>query len=326
MLPLVETGKIDDLVGWLAYRMTKRSVQDAIVSTYGDRGSGKSYANGYLAERLAKRLYSITGRPEEEFFTVDNVRSVDPKGTMEMFSSEQLTERKNKVFIVDDIGITANARSWNSPTNKRLNAILTIARIYRHCIIMNTVSAEHLDVVARGYADIGLHVLGVIPGTTINKIKVYKTGHTSPMGFGKNMRKTSHGKFFQLTYNDETYRMLSWYTNKPSEKFCEAYDKLRKENSDALIKDVMNDKQDSESVIEKKQEKKENKRAEKIQQLYNEYYDDVLAMYLDGDPMAKIARELGITKDNVSRIVGKIQRDSNGNSDIMDGNYDDEGE
>lgn len=235
MVEVLEVGERNDIVGWLAFRMLKRSVQDAIVTTFGDRGVGKSYMNMYLAEKLAERLALLTGQPTSDFFSVDNIRSVDPEGTMAMFSSEQLTVKKNQIFIVDDAGITANARNFQTAVNKRLNAILTTARIYRHCIIMNTVSSEHLDSVVRGYADIGLHVRGVLPGTTVNQVQVYRMGHSTPMGTNKRGR-TQIGKYFRLTLEDgERHRMKMWYTTQPSQELRDKYDDIRKNSTNAFV-------------------------------------------------------------------------------------------
>lgn len=304
-LSLVDPTPANDVIGWLVRRMTGQRTLDAIVSVYGDRGNGKSYVCGYIGERVDKRLCHLTDAEPGSYFTIDNVRSVDKSGSLEMLTPKNMREKPNQVYVLDDASIATNARNFQSEYNKNLNAILTTARIYRHCIIMNTVSSNMIDAIARSFADIGILVKGLLPGTTINECRVFRMGQTNHMGFGKGAKENS-GKYFHILVNGEQHRMKTWYTNKPSEAWCDAYDKLRKENTDRLGSEEDGDFEGY--APKKKQSKREAMHDEAMKK-----FDVVVARYNEmtktGKPnISKIARESGISREWVNVILTENTR------------------
>jgi len=308
-MSLIDPTPMNDVVGWLARRMTGEHTLDAIVVVYGDRGTGKSYVCGYLGERLDKRLCLLSSEPEKSYFSIDNVRSVDKSGTLAMLSPNKLKERPNQVFVLDDASITTNARKFQSPENQYLNYILTTARIYRHCIILNTISSNLIDSVARSFADVGILVEGLIPGTTINRCRIYRMSQNNHMGFGKASRE-SIGKYFQITLNGERNRMRTWYTNKPSDPWCKAYDALRKENTDKLGNGVeawVNEDVAASPIISV--EKRGQSRAAKRKQMITKYYQPVIDKFSSAEngkrklTISEIAREVGISREWVSVML-----------------------
>lgn len=265
-LSVIDNTTQTDFVGWVVNRILGKQTLDAIIIVYGDRGVGKSYVCGYLGERIDKRLCHFLHEPEGTYFNINNVRSVDPKGTLQLLSPEQLKQKPHQVFVIDDASITSNARSFQSPQNQYINYVLTTARIYRHCIIINTIASNLLDSVVRSFADIGIKVDGVIPDTTVNRCKIYRMSHNNHMGF-HNTKREGTGKFYQYVYNGERTRITTWYANKPSDAWIRDYDILRKQNTDRLG-DVMAEKfdvisLDAETAKEKKKEEKEQQRRER---------------------------------------------------------------
>jgi hypothetical protein len=260
-LSLIDTTTENDIAGWIIRRMTGKQTLDAIIIVYGDRGVGKSYVCGAIGESVDKRLCSIRKEPIGSYFSVNNVRSVDPQGTLQLLSPEQLKQKPNQVFVIDDASITSNARSFQSQQNQYINYVLTTARIYRHCIIINTIASNLIDSVVRSFADIGIMVMGVMPYTTLNRCKIYRMSHSNHMGF-KGGKREGVGKFFQLTVSGERTRLTTWYVNKPSDAWIRDYDILRKENTDRLG-DVMLERFKSVSLDGKsKKEEREKKRKE----------------------------------------------------------------
>lgn len=305
---LIDTTPVNDVVGWIAGRITHRHTLDAIVIVYGDRGVGKSYACGYFGEKIDERLCLLDGTPPKTHFSIDNVRSVDPQGTLELLTPEQLKTRNNQVFIIDDASITANARSFQTQQNKYLTYVLTTARIYRHCIILNTISPNLLDAAIRSFADIAILVNGVIPGTSINEIKVYRTTHGNPLGFGKSKRE-QYGKYFQLNIAGERTRMTRWFIGKPSEEWCKAYDVLRKKHTDALgsvmEQSMKNLDLGGGTVDNNKQFGKGGIRDRTFQKRMDEHYNTVISLYTEKKySIRAIKRETGVPTATIDKMIG----------------------
>ncbi len=305
-ISMIDPTPINDVVGWLTRRMTNKIVLDAIIAIYGDRGKGKSYASLYLAERLDMRLARVFGTEPGTYFTVDNLRSVDKSGTLKMLTPKVMKEKPfYQIYILDDASISSNARNFQSQYNKNLNDIMTTSRIYRSCIIMNTVHAGLIDSVPRSYADIGILVDGLIPGTDINQCRVFRMTHSNHMGFGKGT-KEAIGKLFRLTFNGEVHRMKTWYTGKPSDELCAAYDIIRKENTDKL-----GDEDEDEVVLSSSRKRKVSRKAER-KQMIDTYYADVIKLYQgapNGKPnISSIGREVGITREWVNAMLAEQKR------------------
>jgi len=296
-LSLVDTSPQNDVVGWIARRMTGERVLDAIVAVYGDRGNGKSYVCGYLGERVDIRLAHLTKKPVGTYFSIDNVRSVDKSGTLEMLTPKNMKDNPNQVYVLDDASIATNARNFNSAYNKNLNDIMTTARIYRCCIILNTVSSNMIDAVIRAYANIGVLVEGVIPDTTINKCKVFRMSQSNHMGFGKGA-KDSIGKYFQITIKGEQHRMKTWYTTKPSDAWCKAYDDVRKRNTDNL------------GSNEESDERKGRQRATRDDMIARYYVPVIDACKKNTGKLniSGIGRELGISREWVNILLAEGKR------------------
>jgi len=303
-LGVLDVTPISDVIGWIARRMTAEHTLDAIIVVYGDRGVGKSMVCGYLGERLDMRLCKIDGKPLKSHFSIDNVRSVDKSGTLAMLNPHKLKESPNQVFVLDDASIAANARKFQTPENQYLNYILTTARIYRHCIIINTIASNLIDSVARSFADVGILVDGVIPGTTINRCRVYRMSQSNHMGFGTRKRE-SGGKYFQLKLEGRRNRMRTWYTTLPSKEWVAAYNVLRKENTDN-IGNIMEEWADSENLPKTV--------TGKIDTEFTRDYSAVIDLYTSKDGRGKsptilgISRKTGLTRERVNKMIGEYNK------------------
>jgi hypothetical protein len=288
-----------DLVSTLHDRMTGEQELDALLTVYGEKGSGKSEACMYIAERLDKRLCQSFNKPPGTFFTVDNVRSVDPEGTLKMFTAKQFKTKNHQVFVVDDASIAANARKFLTENNQRLNGIMTVARIYRHCVILNTVAPELIDTVLRGFANISSTVLGPdmnpkSPYYHINRLRIYAM---SRGGSPADKNKHIYNKYFQFSSDDgRINRITIMRTRRPSEELLNQYRALRKEKTDAFIDKVFE--------VPENGDKKHVKRANAWQEKVTKHLDKVVTMNKEGSSISKIMRATGLSSYAIYKMIG----------------------
>jgi len=291
-----------DLISTLHNRMTGRQALDALLAVYGEKGNGKSEACMYLAERLDKKLCHTFSKPDGTFFSIDNVRSVDPEGTLKMFTAEQFKKKKHQIFVVDDASIAANARKFLTDNNQRLNAIMTVARIYRHCVILNTVAPELIDTVLRSFANITCTVTGPDMNSRsetyeVNRLKVYAM---SRGGSPADKTKRMYNKYFQFQGKDgRINRITIVRTRRPSPSLLAQYEALRKDKTDALI-----DKLFDVSAYNEKIPRGGGKRAKKWQESLTKHYDTVIEMNNNGGTVSKIMKATGLSSYAIYKMIG----------------------
>jgi len=309
-----------DLVSTLHDRMTGTQALDALLAVYGDKGNGKSEMCMYLGERLDLALGKTFRKPPGSFFSIDNVRSIDPEGTLEMFTAQQFKSQKHQVFIVDDASLAANARKFLSENNQRLNAIMTVARIYRHCVILNTVAPELIDNVLRNFANITCYVKGPdmnpkSPLFQVNRLKVYAMSRTTTPA---EKNKKSYNKYFQFRDPVERHRMnriTIMRTRRPSPVLLEKYETLRKEKTDMLIDDLFNDAAIKKAIALKKEQRKLiqdevldtpklTKREIRWQEDLTKYYDVVMKLKQEGQKYVEISRLTGLPRSKIDKMIG----------------------
>lgn len=281
--------------------MTGRQALDALLAVYGDKGAGKSEACMYLAERLDIQLCKTFQKPKGSFFSIDNVRSVDPEGTLQMFTAEHFTKKRHQVLVVDDASIAANARKFLTENNQRLNAIMTVARIYRHCVILNTVAPELIDTVLRSFANITCIVQGPdmnprSPTYEVNWLKVYAM---SRGGAPADKNKKMYNKYFQFQGEDGRMNRITMVrTRRPSPELLKQYEALRKEKTDALVYKYFNPDNGHPA-------RKGCKRDQKWQDQLNKHYEHVLAMSKEPDyKVSKIMKATGLSSYSIYKMIG----------------------
>jgi len=290
-----------DLISTIGHRMTGKIVLDAVIAGFGPKGSGKSEGDLYLAEWLAVWLGKHWGKPPSYFFTIDNVRSVDPDGTLKMFTSKQLTERPNQILVIDDASISSNSRDFYKEGNKRLNAIITVARIYRHCVLLNTVSSNLIDAVLNQFSDYVIEFQGADPVTETNEVKFFVV-EQKPGRIRKN--RDPYHKYLQ--YYDQEGRLCQitrMLLGRASEGIRMEYGSIRKEMTDALVMDIFDDK-----TIEREEQKKLNVTNKKKDELIGRYKPIIIkAQEEDPDVSIKeLTRRTGLTEYRVNQIIASI--------------------
>ena len=296
-----------DFVTTIQKRMTGKKILDAVISSYGPKGSGKSEGDLYLAEHLSYGLGRFWGKPPEYFFTMDNVRSVDPEGTLKMFTSKQLIERPNQILVIDDASISSNARDFYKEGNKRLNAIITVARIYRHCVLLNTVSSNLIDAVLTQFSDyvIEFPQEGADEITETNEIKFFVVEQKA--GRIRKNREPYH-KFMQFYNEDKKLcQITKMLIGRPSKTLRDQYGDIRKEKTDALVMEVFDAKSIERTEQQKisKSEKKKEETLGKFKPIIKNAQDEAAA---DGKDVSikELMRRTGLTEYRVNQIIASI--------------------
>lgn len=288
-----------DLVSTLGTRMTGKIVLDAVVSSFGPKGSGKSEGDLYIAEWLSKWLGRKWGKPPEYFFTIDNVRSVDPDGTLKMFTSKQLIEKPNQILVIDDASISSSARDFYKEGNKRLNAIITVARIYRHCVLLNTVSSNLIDAVLNQFSDYVLEFQGPDEVTETNEVKFFVV-EQKPGRIRKN--RDPYHKFLQFyDENDRLCQITRMLLGRPSEHIRRDYGAIRKEKTDALVMEIFDDKK-----IEREEQQKINKAEKQKMETIGKFKPVIKRLQEEGKSIKAMMRETGLTEYRVNQIIASI--------------------
>jgi hypothetical protein len=309
-----------DMVSTLGSRMTGKIVLDCVVSGYGPKGSGKSEGQLYSAEHLSQWL-SMNAPVKHDpsyYFTIDNVRSVDPEGTLKMFTSKQLIERPNQILIVDDASISSNARDFYKEGNKRLNAIITVARIYRHCIFLNTIASNLIDAVLSQFSDFVMEFQGPDPQTETNEVKFFVV-EQKPGRVRKN-REPYH-KFMQY-YDEEgqlcqVTRML---LGRPSLFLRTEYGNIRQEKTDALVMEIFDDK-----VSQKNEQIQMSAQEERKEKIFKEFGPIIADAFRENPEVSvkELTRRTGLTEFRINQVIAHNRLKKA--MDIIDGNDEDEG-
>jgi len=274
-------------LAWIiASRVTDRyRDQDALVLVTGPKGSGKSIFSLTLAENIAKAIAEIKGGKPEDYFTIANVRSVDPHGTMEVLSSNIL-QKENSIVILDDASISWNARDFARTENKAMNSILTISRVYRCVLILNTPGGFMIDKIPRTLVDYSIKIISL---NTYNKQTLSKV-FTSELNdqTGKEYRRFLTWKGMRIRY---------WVSGLPSPKMFAAYKILRRERTDEHVAATY------EKFILKSQQAQPKKRKNGIEDIVLARNAEVKQLYATGASLRGIARKLGVTATVVDRCL-----------------------
>jgi hypothetical protein len=148
----------------------------------GPQGSGKSRSAIKLSIRLSEEVASRVGGKPEDYFPLDlsHVFIGDPEAHAEALKNI----RKHCIYILDDAGVSINARNFMTSYNKSLNDIFQTVRTDNAVIIINAPDSFLIDNVPRTlvshYAEVSesQHTMG------FNLLKIFKLerkfreGHT----------------------------------------------------------------------------------------------------------------------------------------------------
>lgn len=199
------------MIRHLEYRMHTQKMSNFIIET-GKKGAGKSWLGLRLGE-------VING----EDFSMNNV----------CFSAKTFFERlhnkdygKGDVVMLEELGISANARDAMSRTNKHLSFMAQAIRPARITLIANTISWGLIDCQIKNMADYRLNVIGY---DALSRLTEFKFMKISPNENGTEPFKE------HLQFNGHKY--VSWVMGAPKEELAKEYDKARDEYLTQLYSD-----------------------------------------------------------------------------------------
>jgi hypothetical protein len=248
----------------------------------GRKGVGKSTLSLHMAEEISKYLAQKKGGVPADYFSLDNLVSVERDGAITLLTSGRL-KRKYNIFILDDVSVQWNSRNAMTVINKTLNDILTISRVYRSILICNLVARGNSDLILRQLTDF---VVRITSKNTLSGRVLFKLYRTETNSEGKELLKF-------LTWKDpETgikHRIRFWVANRPSKEIDTAYKKLRQKNTDEFIATAMEKVEAHRTGLKTKKEKVEDP-------LIDQYRGIVGQMYKEGLNTEQISRKTGLTR------------------------------
>ena len=274
------------LAWFLMRRITDSMIElDCTILVRGKKGTSKSTSSVGLSTAVAWELGKLRHKPWWDYFTVrDHVKTVDPSGTMDMFTKDVI-KKKNSVLLADDISISADARDSMTNQNKTLGKIVTVSRIYQNLLIMNSVYSTHIDKKIRGFADVIIDMIGVHKPTKQAIGKVY--------WFEVNQHT---GKEYIKFFTWKGKRIKYFLFPMPPDFVIAPYKKMRHEKTDDFLTDI-NEKR---IAAEKP---KVLKREQKLIEQFDTHYDKVVKLCIEGKSNRQILRECpGLTDSALNKM------------------------
>ena len=194
--------------------------QDLIFFLSGRRGSGKSYSHLYIGKRFGEEIARIVdGDPGkwQEYFNLDNCALLeDTNRIMHVLRKA----KKHQVILIDDVGVGASAKNWNSLQNKNLGKLVTVCRTNRWILLLCAPLKKQADNTIREFTD--LHG------------KIFDSFHTKEAGF--NILKINKIEVSEKGNDDYHYRLkffgrkVDFYvTLRPDKEMADNYDIQREE-------------------------------------------------------------------------------------------------
>jgi hypothetical protein len=155
-----------------ARRICGRHNKDIKLFIVGPQGSGKSRSALYLAMRVAEEVANIIGGVWTDYFPRDlsHVYIGDPQAHADALKNIN----KHSIYILDDAGVSINARNFMTAYNKSLNDIFQTVRTDNALIIINAPDSFLIDNVPRtlvshyGEVSESQHSIG------LNFLKIFK--------------------------------------------------------------------------------------------------------------------------------------------------------
>jgi len=279
-------------IAWAADRLTGSDRQDLVLIIQGRRGSGKSYSALYIGKRLAEAIAERKrGTKWQDFFGLDSCATLeDSEKVLQLLNDSG----KHKVVLIDDASLAVSNRSWNSPQNRNFNALLSVCRTNRWCLILTAPLKKHLDNQIREMSDLSC--------------TVYKSFHTA----GFNILKINSsdiggsGKEYLHRMSFDKKKIDFWATFKPDAELTKEYDRQRDESARTLNKRIV--ETGSFKKLSKQLEPKIST-AERNDLVFIEEQGKNLKKFLQDNPGAsinKISARFGLTGPRMQRIVNRV--------------------
>jgi hypothetical protein len=269
----------------------------ALIFVQGPMGVGKSTFSLSLAEEISKEIAWITHKGiAEDYFSMDNLRTVDRDGGLDILTSEALL-KPHSVLIIDDARISADSTKFQTKANSVIRDIATIMRPFRGVLIVNSVAFRHIDKGLRELANYVITIIGSNVTTKQSFAKIYKF----ESGEYHDIKKF-------LTWTDKfgrKHRIVFFIGGLPSKKLMDKYKTMRMDNSIELIEATRERFLSGEFETGGKIKSGVDGRSSKTDTLAEEHGDEIRARFARGQKPTTISREMALTPVVVSKALAK---------------------
>lgn len=155
-----------------ARRLCGKQNKDIKLFIVGAQGSGKSRSAIYLGIRVGEEIAKIIGGKWEDYFPRDlsHVYIGDPEAHADALRNI----KKHNIYILDDAGVSINARNFMTSYNKSLNDIFQTVRTDNALIIINAPDSFLIDNVPRTLVSHYAEVSESQHADGLNFLKVFK--------------------------------------------------------------------------------------------------------------------------------------------------------
>lgn len=213
--------KIPRLSQIWARRICSRHNKDIKLFIVGPQGSGKSRSAIRLGIDLSEQVSLLIGGKPEDYFPLDlsHVFIGDPEAHADALKHI----KKHCIYILDDAGVSINARNFMTSYNKSLNDIFQTVRTDNAIIIINAPDSFLIDNVPRTlvshYAEISesMHSLGY------NLLKIFKLE-----------RKFREGETHYHHYQFGNTQVVRWKVGDIPEEVANIYEPKRDAATQAI--------------------------------------------------------------------------------------------
>lgn len=252
--------------------------QNVLIAMTGGTGSGKTYSSIKLGEEISK----ITNRPfNEEYITFK------PIEFMEMINSDKMF--KGSVIILDEAGVSVNARKWQSQTNILMGYVTQTFRHKNYIVIFNVPDFSFIDKTLRKMFHIYIETV-----TIDYKEKVC---WTKPFLIQSNQR-TGDLYFKYLRYQIKgrgVDTLGGWGFSLPSTELLKNYERKKTYFTNQLNKEVLQKLKIDEIKSEDKKK-------------LTERQDEIYKLNQSGNNLEAISKMIGVSKAMVSKTLIAIEK------------------
>jgi hypothetical protein len=222
-----------------AHRLAGKFNKDIKLFLVGPQGSGKSRSAIYLAIEVAKEVSRILyGTPDrwEEFFPRD--LSQVYIGNPEAHADALKGIKKHGIYILDDAGVSINARNFMTTYNKSLNDIFQTVRTDNALIIINAPDTFLIDNVPRNIVSFFGEVSESQHSVGLNFVKIFKLE-----------RKFRSGETHYHHYQFGNTQVVRWRFKNIPEDMVAVYERRRDEATQLIKSHAGEKKKSKESTV-----------------------------------------------------------------------------
>lgn len=283
MLRLSENNQIQiSLSKIFADRVLSPFKQDVSLFLEGRKGSGKSYASLAIAYATAKEIAKRKGGVWQDYFNINrNIAIISPEEAYNLMQNL----RDYNVYILDDIGVGWNARTFQQKENRMMNDIFEVCRIKRTVIIFSAPAAFLIDKVPRELASFRAEIAESIHEKGYVAIKL-----KTPIRISQ-MDKTIL-PYLTIGRN----KIVRFLIQEPPSDLAKAYDQLRTDRTNQLLLEHstdMNNPKLTKDITEEKRMDRDRKFFEAA------YLNEVRRV-----PLKEACKKVGLS-DNTFRQIKK---------------------